>query len=50
MEERLAIETVSSPTAIDVATNEAVASTETTEDILGTWSVYIFFNHTLVNK
>ena len=36
MEERLAIETVSSPAAIAVATNDAVASTETTEDILGT--------------
>ena len=36
MEERLAIETVSSPAATAVTTNEAVASTATTEDILGT--------------
>ena len=36
MEERLAIETVSSAATTDVATNEAVASTAITEDILGT--------------
>ena len=41
MEERLAIETVSSPAAIDVATNEVVANTKITVDILGTESVYI---------
>ena len=51
MEERLAIETVSSPAAIDVATNEAVASVEITVDIMGTESVYIFFFYlTSVNK
>ena len=42
IEERLAVEAVSSPAAIDVATNEAVANVEITIDIMGTESVYIF--------
>ena len=51
MEERLAIETISSPAAIDVATNEAVASVEITVDIMGTESVYIFLTlHQYINK
>ena len=42
IEERLAVEAVSSPAATDVATNEAVANVEITIDIMGTESVYIF--------
>lgn len=42
MEWRLAIETISSPAAIDVTTNETVASSEITVDILGTESAYVF--------
>ena len=44
IEERLAVEAVSSPAATDVATNEAVANVEITIDIMGTESVYIFLN------
>ena len=36
------METISNPAAIDVTTNEAVASSEIAEDILGTESAYVF--------